>query len=80
MQGQDDARRLTGLSRIYGRGASAHHALDSINLFIRSNEFFTLLGPTGCGKITLLRLIAGFDQPTAGEIAIFGRKVAGLPP
>ena len=80
MQGQDDACRLTDLSRIYGKGASAHHALDGINLSIRSNEFFTLLGPSGCGKTTLLRLIAGFDQPTNGEIAIFGRKVAGLPP
>ena len=80
MQGQNDACRLTDLSRTYGKGASAHHALAGIDLAIRSNEFFTLLGPSGCGKTTLLRLIAGFDQPTSGEIAIFGRDVAGLPP
>ena len=80
MQGQNDACRLTDLSRTYGKGASAHHALTGIDLAIRSNEFFTLLGPSGCGKTTLLRLIAGFDQPTSGEIAIFGRDVAGLPP
>ena len=80
MQDHGDACRLTGLGRIYGRGATAHHALDGIDLAIRANEFFTLLGPSGCGKTTLLRLIAGFDQPTTGEIAIFGRNVAGLPP
>ena len=80
MQDQEDACRLTGLGRTYGKGVSAHRALDSIDLTIRANEFFTLLGPSGCGKTTLLRLIGGFDQPTAGEIAIFGRNVAGLPP
>ena len=80
MQEHEDACRLTGLGRTYGRGASAHPALDGIDLTIKANEFFTLLGPSGCGKTTLLRLIAGFDQPTTGEIAIFGRNVAGLPP
>ena len=80
MQDQSDACRLTGLGRTYGKGAAAHRALDDIDLTIRANEFFTLLGPSGCGKTTLLRLIAGFDQPTAGEIAIFGRSVSGLPP
>jgi spermidine/putrescine transport system ATP-binding protein len=54
--------------------------LDRIDLTIAANEFFTLLGPSGCGKTTLLRLIGGFDQPTAGQIAIFGRDVEGLPP
>lgn len=80
MQDKSEACRLTDLGRIYGKGASAHHALVDVNLTIRANEFFTLLGPSGCGKTTLLRLIAGFDQPTAGEIAIFGQNVAGLPP
>ena len=80
MQLESDACRLTGLGRTYGKGASAHLALDGIDLTIRANEFFTLLGPSGCGKTTLLRLIAGFDQPTVGQIAIFGQDVAGLPP
>jgi spermidine/putrescine transport system ATP-binding protein len=75
-----DACRLAGLSRVYGKGAGSHHALDRIDLTIAANEFFTLLGPSGCGKTTLLRLIGGFDQPTRGQIAIFGRDVAGLPP
>jgi spermidine/putrescine transport system ATP-binding protein len=80
MRDQNHACRLTGLGRTYGTGATAHSALDGINMTILGNEFFTLLGPSGCGKTTLLRLIAGFDQPTVGEIAIFGRNVAGLPP
>jgi spermidine/putrescine transport system ATP-binding protein len=75
-----DACRLAGLARVYGTGATSHHALDHIDLTIGANEFFTLLGPSGCGKTTLLRLIGGFDQPTSGQIAIFGRDVAGLPP
>ncbi|MBL9055463.1 MAG: ATP-binding cassette domain-containing protein [Rhodobacteraceae bacterium] len=79
-QEESGACRLIGLGRSYGKGASAHRALDSIDLTIRANEFFTLLGPSGCGKTTLLRLIAGFDQPTTGRIAIFGKDVAGLPP
>lgn len=80
MRDEGEACRLAGLGRTYGRGATAHRALEEIDLTIRANEFFTLLGPSGCGKTTLLRLIAGFDQPTAGEIAIFGQPVAGLPP
>ena len=80
MQDHGDACCLTGLGRTYGKGLAAHHALDGIDLAIRANEFFTLLGPSICGKTTLLRLIAGFDQPTLGEIAIFSRNVAGLTP
>ncbi|WP_294970594.1 ABC transporter ATP-binding protein [Tabrizicola sp.] len=80
MQHASEACQLIGLGRSYGRGASAHRALDGIDLSIRANEFFTLLGPSGCGKTTLLRLIAGFDQPTSGQISIFGEDVAGLPP
>ncbi len=45
-----------------------------------SGEFFTLLGPSGCGKTTTLRMIAGFEQPSEGEIRIEGADVAGLPP
>lgn len=80
VQDESGACRLIGLGRSYGKGPSAHRVLDDIDLTIGANEFFTLLGPSGCGKTTLLRLIAGFDQPTAGQIAIFGKDVAGLPP
>ena len=55
-------------------------ALDAISLDIFDGEFFTLLGPSGSGKTTCLRLIAGFDQPTAGRIELHGREVSRLPP
>lgn len=80
LRDHEDACRLIGLSRVFGKGATARQALDGIDLEIRANEFFTLLGPSGCGKTTILRLIAGFDQPTGGEVVIFGKAVAGLPP
>ncbi len=55
-------------------------AVDDLSLELSRGEFFTLLGPSGCGKTTTLRMIAGFEQPDAGEIRIEGEDVAGLPP
>jgi spermidine/putrescine transport system ATP-binding protein len=55
-------------------------AVDNVELRIRDGEFFSLLGPSGCGKTTTLRMIAGFEQPTMGEIYIKGQPVAGIPP
>jgi putative spermidine/putrescine transport system ATP-binding protein len=55
-------------------------ALDDINLDILDGEFFSMLGPSGSGKTTCLRLIAGFDQPTAGSIELHGKEVGNLPP
>jgi len=54
-------------------------AVDGIDLAIVPGEFFAMLGPSGSGKTTCLRLIAGFEQPTAGRIEIFGESEAGLP-
>jgi len=55
-------------------------AVDSVDLEIAEGEFFAMLGPSGSGKTTCLRLIAGFDQPTAGHIEIFGETAEGVPP
>ena len=55
-------------------------AVDDLSLELARGEFFTLLGPSGCGKTTTLRMIAGFEQPSGGEIRIEGADVAGLPP
>ena len=54
--------------------------LDDLNLYIRENEFLTLLGPSGCGKTTTLRIIGGFEKPTSGEILYKGKNIIGLPP
>ena len=55
-------------------------AVDNMTLRIKTGEFYSLLGPSGCGKTTTLRMIAGFEQPTEGEIFLAGQPVAGVPP
>jgi len=55
-------------------------ALDEVDLEVQPGEFFAMLGPSGSGKTTCLRLIAGFEQPNAGQIRIFGDAVEGVPP
>ena len=54
--------------------------LSDINLFIRKNEFVTLLGPSGCGKTTTLRIIGGFETPTSGRVLFDGQDITRLPP
>jgi spermidine/putrescine transport system ATP-binding protein len=55
-------------------------AVDRMTLDIPRSSFTSLLGPSGCGKTTTLRMIAGFEQPTEGEILLAGRPIAGVPP
>jgi len=55
-------------------------AVDDVDLELARGEFFTFLGPSGCGKTTTLRMIAGFERPSAGEIRIEGTDVAAAPP
>ena len=55
-------------------------AVDNVSVQIRDGEFFSLLGPSGSGKTTSLRMIAGFDRPTAGRILLYGQDVSSLPP
>jgi putative spermidine/putrescine transport system ATP-binding protein len=72
----EPALRLAGIEKRYG----ATVAVAAVDLEVREGEFLTLLGPSGCGKTTTLGLIAGFFAPSAGEIFLKGRPVAGLPP
>ena len=51
-------------------------AVDNVSLNIEAGEFFTLLEPSGCGKTTILRMIAGFDLPDAGQILLDGKDLA----
>ena len=54
--------------------------LDDLTLYIRENEFLTLLGPSGCGKTTTLRIIGGFETPDQGQVLFNGTDITNLPP
>jgi ABC-type Fe3+/spermidine/putrescine transport system ATPase subunit len=66
------------------RDVSKHYrtqrAVDGVSLEVGRGEFHALLGPSGCGKTTTLRLIAGFEQPSSGEILLNGRRIDALRP
>jgi len=53
--------------------------LDDLNLYIRENEFLTLLGPSGCGKTTTLRILGGFEQPDTGRVIFEDKDITNLP-
>ena len=67
---------LRNLTKKYGETA----AVRGVNLTIQKGEFFCLLGSSGCGKTTLLRMIAGFERKTEGEIVLNGREISDEPP
>ena len=70
------AIRLTGLTKTFG----TVHAVDHLDLDIAEGEFFSMLGPSGSGKTTVLRLIAGFELPTAGTVELLGQDVTARAP
>ncbi|WP_199811529.1 ABC transporter ATP-binding protein [Streptomyces sp. NRRL S-340] len=63
-----------------GAGARDAAVVRGVDLVIGEGEFFSLLGPSGCGKTTTLRMIAGFEEPTSGQILLHGRDMVGVPP
>jgi putative spermidine/putrescine transport system ATP-binding protein len=67
---------LTGLRKTFGETT----AVADLDLDIRDGEFFSMLGPSGSGKTTVLRLVAGFERPTAGRVLLSGRDVTDEPP
>ena len=64
------------ISKSYG----TQTVLDDLNLYIRENEFLTLLGPSGCGKTTTLRILGGFEIPDCGQVIFDGEDITNLPP
>jgi len=76
------AVQLINVSKIFKTANNAQEftGVKEINLQIASGEFFSLLGSSGCGKTTTLRMIAGFEKPTSGEIYIDGQEMANRPP
>ena len=67
---------IVGLHKQFGDMTAVHN----FSLDVRQGEFISLLGPSGCGKTTALRMIAGFEPPTAGRIALNGRDITAQPP
>ena len=59
------------------RGGGEALVLDDINLSIAANQFLSIVGRSGCGKTTLLNIIAGLDAASGGEVLIAGRRVVG---
>lgn len=68
--------RIEGVTKNFG----PFTAVDNVSLDIVKGEMFALLGGSGCGKTTLLRMLAGFEQPSSGRILIDGTDMAGIPP
>ena len=71
---------VDALRKTFGRGANAVTALDDVSLDVRDGEFFCLLGPSGAGKTTTLKSIAGLVQPDSGAVRIGGQDVANVEP
>ena len=67
---------ILGLAKRYGD----FHAVRDVSLTIADGEFLVLLGPSGCGKTTTLRMVAGFIEPTAGQVRLGGSDITRLPP
>jgi ABC-type nitrate/sulfonate/bicarbonate transport system ATPase subunit len=68
---------VDGVGKRFGPEETAPLVLDRISLSVRHNEFVSLLGRSGCGKTTLLNIIAGLLEPSSGEVRVQGRRVTG---
>ncbi len=73
------SKRLIDLQHIT-KSFDGQTVLDDLSLYIRENEFLTLLGPSGCGKTTTLRIIGGFERPDAGRVVFDGQDITDLAP
>jgi len=72
------AARAAGVSKSYGVGDAAVHALDDVSVSLVAGEFTAIMGPSGSGKSTLLHVLAGLDQPTSGRIYVGDTDITDL--
>lgn len=68
---------IAGLSKHFGPAGAEVTVLNAIDLAVARNEFVSLVGRSGCGKTTMLNIVAGLDRPSAGDVRIAGREVRG---
>ncbi|SKC40289.1 spermidine/putrescine transport system ATP-binding protein [[Eubacterium] yurii] len=76
MEKKDIIIDLKGINKSY----AGKDAVKDMNLYIRENEFITLLGPSGCGKTTTLRIIGGFEYPDSGDLFFAQKRINDVPP
>ena len=74
------ALSVRDLSKEFSAGGTLHTAVDRVSFDVAGGEFFTLVGASGCGKTTTLRMIAGLETPTSGTISLDGRDFMAIPP
>ena len=67
--------RVEHLSKVYGSGENAVHALDDVSFSVEKGQFLAIIGPSGSGKSTLLHILGGVDNPTSGHVFLNGEDV-----
>ena len=67
--------RIEHLTKVYGSGENAVHAVDDISFSVEKGEFLAIIGPSGSGKSTLLHILGGVDRPTSGKVYVDGQDV-----
>lgn len=70
--------RTTGLTKTYGKGDTAVHALKGIDLSVEKEEFVAIVGTSGSGKSTLLHMLGGLDRPSSGKVIVDGKDILAL--
>ena len=72
------AVRATAVTRQYGEGDAAVHALGGVSLEVPHGQFTAVMGPSGSGKSTLMHILAGLDRPTSGRVAVEDREITAM--
>lgn len=67
--------RIEHLTKVYGSGENAVHAVDDVSFSVEKGEFLAIIGPSGSGKSTLLHILGGVDRPTSGKVYVDGQDV-----